>query len=346
MELRPLGRTDLKVTSICLGTMTWGSQNTEAEAHEQMDYAVSEGINFFDTAELYAVPPDPKTQGKTEEHIGTWFEKTGKRKDIILATKIIGPSPGMQWIRQGSPKLDRENIAAAIESSLKRLKTDYIDLYQIHWPARKTNRFGKLGYTYDPTEEVEDVLETLEILDSHVKAGTIRHIGLSNDTPWGVHRFLHLSEVHGLTRIQSIQNAYNLLNRTYEVGLAEMSIREDCGLLAYSPLARGWLSGKYLDGQIPEGSFRHIDPRPGRYDKPRCEDAIREYVRVAQQHGLRPDQMAIAFVTQQPFVTSNIIGATTMEQLKINIAAHDMRLSDEVLEAIEQVHTLFPNPGP
>ncbi len=347
METRRLGRTDMHVTKICLGTMTWGEQNTEAEGHEQMDYSVEQGINCFDTAEMYAVPPKPETQGRTEEIIGTWFaSRPGMREKIILMTKVAGPAPGLSWIRDGRTALTRENMMEALDTSLKRLQTDHIDLYQIHWPKRKNNRFGKLDYPYDPAEVVEDVHTELEVLDEMVKSGKVRAVGLSNESPWGISRFLFNAETRGLVRVASTQNVYNLLNRSYEIGLSEMSLREDVGLLAYSPLARGFLSGKYLDGQIPAGSFMALDPRGSRYANPRCEAAIKAYKAVADKRGMRLDQMSIAFVTQQPFVTTNIIGATSMEQLKLDIATADMLLDEDTVDAINKIHLENPNPGP
>ncbi len=346
MEKRKLGTTDIDISLICLGTMTWGQQNSEDEGHQQMDYAVDHGINFFDTAELYAIPPSKESQGRTEEIIGTWFEKSGKRDEVILASKIAGPS-SLQWFanREGN-SFSRKHIEHALHESLKRLKTDYIDLYQLHWPYRGANNFGTLDYTADMiTPKAEDgILEALHALDGYVKAGKIRHVGLSNETPWGMMKFIQLAEKHDLPRMQSVQNAYNLLNRVHEVGMAEVSVMEKIGLLAYSPLGRGRLSGKYLGGALPEGTAKAIDNRPGRYDGPRAEKATQDYVALAESHGLDPCQMAIAFVNMQPWVTSNIIGATSMEQLKINIAAHDMKLDEDVIEGINRIHYANPNP--
>ncbi|GAB5389243.1 MAG: NADP(H)-dependent aldo-keto reductase [Alphaproteobacteria bacterium] len=346
MEFRKLGRTDLDVSVICLGTMTWGEQNTEAEGHEQMDYAVDQGINFFDTAELYAVPPSAGTYGRTEEVIGTWFKARGKRDDIILASKVAGYAPGMTWIRGKDARLDRANIKAALDASLKRMQTDYIDLYQLHWPDRPTNRFGVLDYRHDADARVDDFAEVISALDDAVKAGKIRHWGLSNETPWGLAQYLELANQGKGPRPVSVQNVYNLLNRSYEIGMAEMSIREDCGLLAYSPLAGGTLSGKYLNGQMPAGSRRALDDRGSRYDTPRGEAAVQAYKDLAEQHGLRLDQMSIAFTVQQPFLISSIIGATTMEQLKQDIAAKDIVLDRDVLMALDEIHNQNPNPCP
>lgn len=346
MEKRKLGTTGIDVSLICLGTMTWGQQNTESDGHEQMDYAVDHDINFFDTAELYAIPPSKESQGRTEEIIGTWFKKSGKRDRVVLASKIAGPS-SLPWFsgRKGN-SFSKENIQLALDASLKRLQTDYIDLYQLHWPYRGANNFGTLDYTADMIDDKaeEGVLEALEALDAFVKAGKIRHVGLSNETPWGMMKFLQLAEKHNLPRMQSVQNAYNLLNRVHEIGMAEVSVQEKIGLLAYSPLARGRLSGKYLGGALPAGSAKAIDNRPGRYDGPRAEKATQDYVALADRHGLDPCQMAIAYVNMQPWVTSNIIGATSMEQLKTNIAAHDMTLNADVLAGIDRIHYGNPNP--
>jgi len=348
MQYRKLGRTDLKVSLIGLGTMTWGRQNTEAEGHEQMDYAVTQGINFFDTAEMYAVPPTAETYGKTETIIGNWFKKTGKRKDIVLASKVAGPAPHMAWVREGKNILDRANIMAAIDASLKRLQTDYIDLYQTHWPQRPVNLFGKMGY--DQTEvshrEAEEIHVILDAMQELVKAGKIRHFGLSNETPWGVMQHVTQAEKHGLPRVVSIQNAYSLLNRTFEIGLSEIALQEHVGLLAYAPLAAGTLSGKYLNGQVPAGSRWAIDSRVSRYKRPRLDETVTAYIDVAKKHGLDVTQMALAFVNAQTFVTSTLIGATSMAQLRSNIAAIDVTLSPEVLADINAVHFLTPNPTP
>lgn len=306
MQFRRLGRTGLEVSSLCLGTMTWGGQNTEADAHAQMDHALDQGINFFDTAEMYAIPPTAQTYGKTEECIGTWFRARGTRAKVILATKVLGPGSRFPYVRDGDPRLDRKNIVRAVEDSLRRLRTDYIDLYQLHWPDRDTNIFGKLGYVHNPAERMTAPLETLDALDGLVRQGKVRHVGVSNETPWGLMTFLKLAETHDRPRAASIQNAYNLLNRTFEIGLAECAVRERCGLLAYAPLAGGTLTGKYLDGRVPPGSRRAIDGRPSRYETPRAEAATRAYVEVARRHGLDPAQMAIAYVLSRPFVTAAI----------------------------------------
>lgn len=346
MEYRQLGKTELQVSKICLGTMTWGEQNTEAEAHAQMDMAVSHGINFFDAAEMYPVPPRAETQGATEACIGTWFKARGQRDKVILATKVTGRSDdGFPYLRNG-PRLSAEHIEQALEGSLKRLQTDYIDLYQIHWPERKTNFFGQLGYRHDATDDAISLAETLAACERLVRSGKVRYIGLSNETPWGVHEYLRLSDAGVGPRVQSIQNPYNLLNRSFEVGLAEMAIREQVGLLAYSPLAFGVLSGKYLGGQKPPKGRLTLFERFQRYNSELASTVTEQYVGIAQRHGLNPAQMALAFVNDQPFLTSNIIGATTMEQLQDNIDSANIRLSDEVRRDIEAVHRVHPNPCP
>ena len=340
-----LGHTDIQISKICLGTMTWGEQNTEEEAHEQMSYALDAGVNFFDTAEMYPVPPRQETQGTTEKYIGSWFQKTKCRDKVILATKAAGPSEGMKYVR-GGPRFSKEQLTQAVDTSLERLQTDYIDLYQLHWPARAANFFGQLGYSYVENDIINPIEETLEALDGLVKTGKIRCVGLSNETPWGVMKFLQLAEKHNWPRVVSIQNPYNLLNRTYEVGLAEVSHREKVGLLAYSPLGFGVLSGKYMDGQKPPKARLTLYSRFSRYINEAAKAATAEYVRLASEYQLDPAQMALAFVTQRGFVTSNIIGATTMEQLKSNIASAELKLSEELLADIETVHTRIPNPSP
>ena len=344
MDYQNLGGTDIRVSKICLGTMTWGEQNSVDDAFAQMDYAVDCGINFFDTAEMYPVPPVAKTQGRTEVYIGQWLKERGNRDDIVLATKATGP--GNAHIRDGSP-LNCQRILQAFEGSLERLQTDYVDLYQIHWPNRSTNFFGKLGYTHSEYEgadaEIHDILRTLAEL---VQQGRVRSIGISNETPWGLMTYLRLADKYNLPKVVSIQNPYSLLNRTFEVGLAEMSIREQVGLLAYSPLAFGMLSGKYRNNQRPEGARLTLFERFSRYNKPESVAATEAYCQLAEQHGLDPAQMALAYINQQPFVTSNIIGATTMDQLKSNIASSEMTVSEEVLEGIEAIHQQHPNPAP
>jgi len=321
MNFRKLGNTDLKVSTICLGTMTWGEQNNQKEAFEQMDYAISQGINFFDTAEMYAVPSTEKTFGKTETIIGNWFKERNNRKKVILATKVSGP--GLSWIRGGGLQYAKENISSALLGSLERLQTDYIDLYQLHWPERNTNYFGKLGYKHKTEErEWNDFESILRTLKQFVDEGKIRYIGLSNESAWGLSKFLELSRSQNLPRVMSVQNPYNLLNRTYEVGLAEISIREQSGLLAYSPLASGVLSGKYRNNQKPKGSRLQLfgDYFP-RYAGKSSNLAVEEYFKVAKKHKISLAQLSLAFVNQQSFVTSNIIGATTMKQLEENIGS-------------------------
>lgn len=308
MEYRKLGNTDINVSVICLGTMTWGEQNTREQAFEQMDYAVTQGVNFFDTAELYSIPPRAETYGSTEEIIGDWLRQRGQRDKLILASKIAGP--GENWlphIRDGQTRFTRQHIQQALDNSLQRLQTDYLDLYQLHWPDRNTNFFGQLGYQHDAEESFTPLLETLEALEEQRKAGKIRHIGLSNETPWGVMSFLKLAEQHDLPRVVSVQNPYSLLNRTYEVGLAEISCREHCGLLAYSPLGFGVLSGKYLDNNKPAGARLSLFPDYTRYSNPQALTATERYVELAREHNLDPAQMALAYVNSRPFLTSTII---------------------------------------
>ncbi len=346
MQKRRLGRTDLTVSALCLGTMTFGQQNTEAEAHAQLDRALEAGINFIDTAEMYPVPPKGETQGRTEEYIGSWLAARGCRDRVILATKVAGPGSWLSYLRGGKTRLDRPNIEAAIEWSLRRLRTDYIDLYQLHWPDRKTNYFGKLGYRHSPEDGSVPLLESLHVLGDLVTAGKVRHVGISNETPWGTMRLLRLAEEHGLPRPVSIQNPYNLLNRTFEIGLAEIAMREQCGLLAYSPLAMGVLSGKYLDGARPPDARLTLFKRFDRYSNPQSDQAAARYVDLGRRHGIDPARMALTWVTAQPFVTSNIIGATTMEQLESNLASVDLVLTEEAIAEIEAIHISQPNPGP
>lgn len=347
MEFKPLGKSGLNVSAICLGTMTWGKQNTQAEAFEQIDYALDSGINFIDTAELYAVPPEAATYGATETIIGNWLKASGRRDEIVLASKVCGPTDWCPHIREGKSKLDRKNIFAAIEDSLKRLQTDYIDLYQVHWPDRNTNYFGKLGYTAVNDECAVPIEETLAALAELVAQGKVRQIGISNETAWGAMRYLQAAESAGLPRIVSIQNPYNLLNRSFEVGLAEISHREELGLLAYSPLAFGTLSGKYIGGKVPaESRLTLFSDRYSRYSNPEGVHATQKYVALAQANGMSPAQMALAFINSRPFVTANIVGATTMEQLKENIGSIHVSLSDELLGEIEGIHTSQPNPCP
>ena len=348
MEYRELGRTGTKVSAICLGTMTWGEQNSEADGHAQMDYALAQGINFFDTSEMYAVPPKPETQGSTERIIGSWFKARGTRSQVILATKIAGRSP-MTWLRaDGAPtEQTPKQIGEALDASLKRLKTDYIDLYQLHWPDRPVAMFGASGLAYKHVDgtsvPIDDILGALE---THVKAGKIRWVGLSNETAWGAMTFVHRAAATGRPRVQSIQNAYSLINRAFEMGLAEVAHREQVGLLAYSPLGQGYLTGKYQNGALPAGSRKALFNRLQRYEKPETAPAIERYLAIAKRFELDPAQMALQFVTTRPFVTSNIIGATTMAQLKTNIASTSVRWSEELEKVIDEAHHAQPNPAP
>ncbi len=349
MEYRQLGNSEVKVSVISLGTMTWGEQNTEQEAHAQLDLAVDYGVNLIDAAEMYPVPPRPETQGLTEQYIGTWLNKSGNRQKVLVATKAAGPSRKLvqaAHLRGGKTRFDRANLEAALDGSLKRLNTDYVDLYQLHWPDRTTNHFGDLGYTHVENEDTVPIEETLEILDGFIKAGKVRYIGLSNETPWGINQFLKLAENKGLARVVSVQNPYNLLNRTFEIGNAEISIRDQVSLLAYSPLAFGALSGKYLNGAKPVGARLTLWERFARYKGSAPENAIAAYVNLALQHSLDPSQLAIAYVNSRRFLTSTIIGATNLVQLKNDIESIHLKLSDEVLTAIEEIHDLYPNPCP
>ena len=345
MEYRKLGNTNLKVSSICLGTMTWGEQNTEAEGFEQMDYALDQGVNFWDTAELYAVPPKEETYGHTEIIIGNWFEKTKKRDQVILASKVAGPM--RPYLRGGGYQYGIKNITEALEGSLKRLKTDYIDLYQLHWPERTTNMFGTLGYEHEDKNDWNQFEDVLGHLKRFIDQGKIRHVGLSNETPWGVNKCLELAKDGTLPRMLSIQNPYSLLNRTFEVGLAEIAIREEIGLLAYSPLASGYLSGKYKNGARPANARITLDPNFwGRYEKPNTEAAVEAYDEIAKKYNLVLSEMALKFCEIQKFMTSVIIGATTMEQLQSNIRSIDVKLTNEIIEDINKVQQLYPNPCP
>ncbi|MCI0400140.1 MAG: NADP(H)-dependent aldo-keto reductase [Gammaproteobacteria bacterium] len=346
MRYRTLGRTHIKVTAICLGTMTFGEQNAQPDAHAQLDYALDSGVNFIDTAELYPVPPKAETYGRTEECLGTWFHQRKNRAQCVLATKVCGRASSIPYVRGGKARLDRKNIEMALNASLKRLQTDYIDLYQPHWPDRVTNFFGQLGYQHVPKEDAVPIEETMEALDALVSAGKVRCIGIANETPWGAMQYLRTCEERGFTRIVSIQNPYNLLNRTFEIGLAEVAHREDVGLLAYSPLAFGVLSGKYTNDARPKNARLTLFRRFERYTNPQGQKASAAYVELAREHGLDPAQMALAFVHSRSFLTSTLVGATSLEQLKANIASLDLPLSDDVLEAIEAIHTSQPNPCP
>ncbi len=346
MKYKKLGGTDLKVSLICLGTMTWGEQNTQEEGFEQMDYGLERGINFFDTAELYAIPPKAKTYGKTEEIIGNWFKLRKNRKKVILASKIAGP--GLKWIRGGGSQYSPKSIEDALHNSLKRLQTDYIDLYQLHWPERNTNYFGDLDYEHDENEKTWNSFESiLNTLKKFVDQGKIRFIGLSNETPWGFSKYLEIAKDKNLPRVVSVQNPYNLVNRSYEVGMSEISIREKAGLLAYSPLAAGYLTGKYRNKKIPKNSrmdlFYENYPR---YHNERTYGAVDEYFNIAQKNKISLTTLSQAFVNSRDFVTSNIIGATNMTQLKENIDSINISLSENVINDINLVHEKNPNPAP
>jgi len=351
MEYRPLGRTGIKVSAIGLGTMTFGEQNTEAQGHEQIDYALDQGVNLIDTAEMYSVPPRAETYGATERIIGTWVKKSGRRSKVILATKVAGPGAvlGVSHVRGGDNRLDRANILAAVDASLARLQTDYIDIYQLHWPSRPANFFGRLGYEHadalQPAQAVP-IEETLDALDELVRTGKVRHIGLSNETSWGVHRYLHLADTAGKQRVVSIQNPYSLLNRTFDIGLAEMCIREDVSLLAYSPMAFGVLSGKFMHGARPPEARMVRWPRYSRYSNEQASRATDAYAAIAGKHGISFAQMSLAFCRQQRFMTSVLVGATTMDQLRTNLGSAALTLSPEVLKEIEAVHRAHPNPCP
>ena len=345
MKFRKLGTTDIDVSLICLGTMTWGTQNTEKDAFEQMDYAVSQGINFFDTAEIYSVPPTSDSYGKTEVMIGNWFEKRKNRDKIILASKVAGPGCG--WIRGGGNNFDEKKIGEAIDGSLKRLKTDYIDLYQLHWPERSTNYFGSRDFLYNNKEGNWNSFESiLEALEKFIKSGKIRHIGMSNETPYGLSRYLEISKNKGAPRMMSVQNPYNLVNRTYEIGMSEISIREKCGLLVYYPLAAGGLSGKYRNGKMPKDSRMALFKGWERHLNPLAMKAYDKYFNLAKDFNLTMVQLAQSFVNSRPFVTSNIIGATTMDQLKENVQSINIEFTDEMMARVNEIHNNNPNPSP
>ncbi len=346
MKYKKLGGTDLKVSLICLGTMTWGEQNSQEEGFEQMDFALEKGVNFFDTAELYAIPPKAKTYGRTEEIIGDWFKIKKNRKKIILASKIAGP--GLKWIRGGGSQYSPKNIEEALHNSLKRLQTDYIDLYQLHWPERNTNYFGDLDYEHDVKEKSWNSFESiLNTLKKFIDQGKIRYIGLSNETPWGFSKYLEIAKEKNLPKVVSVQNPYSLVNRTYEVGMSEISIRERAGLLAYSPLAVGYLTGKYRNKKIPKNSrldlFYENYPR---YHNERTYEAVDEYFKISEKYKISLSQLALAFVNSRDFVTSNIIGATTMKQLQENIDSINITLNENVMNEINLIHEKIPNPAP
>jgi aryl-alcohol dehydrogenase-like predicted oxidoreductase len=345
MKFKKLGTTDINVSLICLGTMTWGTQNSEKDAFEQMDYSLNQGINFFDTAEIYSVPPTPESYGKTEKMIGNWFEKRKNREKIILASKVAGR--GCEWIRGGGNNFTEKKIGEAIDESLKRLKTDYIDLYQLHWPERNTNYFGTRDYKHDDKESNWNDFESiLQALDKYIKSGKIRYVGMSNETPYGLSRYLELSKNKNLPRMMSVQNPYSLVNRTYEVGMSEISIREKCGLLVYYPLAAGALSGKYRNGEMPKNTRMSLFKGWERHLNPLAMKAYDEYYKLAKEFKVTMVQLAQAFVNSRPFVTSNIIGATTMDQLKENIQSVNIELTDEMMDKINLIHNNNPNPSP
>ena len=343
MNYKNLGNTDLKVSTICLGTMTWGEQNTQDEGFEQMNYSLDQGINFFDTAELYAIPPKKETYGKTEEIIGNWFKEKKNRLKVILATKIAGP--GLSWVRGGKNQYDKEKLNDAINQSLKRLRTDYIDLYQLHWPERITNTFGNRSFQYIKDSWEDNFKEILEKLEQIIKSGKIRHIGLSNENPWGIMKFIEYSK-KGLPKMITIQNPYSLLNRLFEIGSSEICKYENVGLLAYSPLAFGVLTGKYFNNEIPKNSRLDLFPTLKRYNGKRSMDAALSYQKIADKYGLSLTNLALSFVNDRPFVTSNIIGATTLNQLKENIESINVKLSDEIISEINLVQESIPNPAP
>ena len=345
MKFKKLGTTNIDVSLICLGTMTWGTQNTEKDAFEQMDYAVSQGINFFDTAEIYSVPPTSDSYGKTEVMIGNWFEKRKNRDKIILASKVAGP--GCDWIRGGGNNFNEKKIGEAIDGSLKRLKTDYIDLYQLHWPERSTNFFGRRDYLFNNKEGNWNSFESiLEALEKFIKSGKIRHIGMSNETPYGLSRYLEISKNKGAPMMMSVQNPYNLVNRTYEIGMSEISIREKCGLLVYYPLAAGGLSGKYRNGKMPKDSRMALFKGWERHLNPLAMQAYDKYFKLAKDFNLTMVQLAQSFVNSRPFVTSNIIGATTMDQLKENVESINIEFTDEMMDRVNEIHNNNPNPSP
>ncbi|MDH5230862.1 MAG: NADP(H)-dependent aldo-keto reductase [Gammaproteobacteria bacterium] len=346
MEYRQLGQSNIKVSVLCLGTMTWGEQNTQDEAFAQLDMAIGYGVNFIDCAELYPVPPKAETYGYTETILGHWLKARANRDDLIIATKAASRAEWLPYIRDGQLRSNKKHLEQALNESLQRLQTDYIDLYQLHWPERKTNFFGELGYRYDPADDYTSFEETLSVLADFVNQGKVRHIGVSNETPWGIMRFLAAAENLDLPRMVSIQNPYSLLNRTFEIGNAEVAIREQVGLLAYSPLGFGVLSGKYLNLQKPAAARLTLFDRFTRYTNPTGIEATQRYVNLARQHQLDPAQMALAFVTQQDFLTANIIGATNLQQLESNLKSIELTLSEQVLSDIEQIHQQIPNPCP
>jgi len=345
MKYSNLPNTATKISKIGRGTMTFGQQNSEAEGHAQMDYALENGVNFFDTAEMYSVPAKKETYGSTEKIIGTWFKKTGNRENVILATKIAGPNRNLNYMREEND-FSRESLTYALDQSLKRLQTDYIDLYQLHWPERKSNMFGVLGFKVQEDSWEDNFQSVLECLQGFINQGKIRNIGVSNETPWGLMRFLEESKKHNLPRMATIQNPYSLVNRSFEVGLSEVCHRENVGLLAYSPLAFGVLSGKFLNGANPTNARINLFPQFARYNSENTREAARRYHEIANDFGLTLTELSLAFVNQQPFLSSTIIGATTMEQLKENINTIKVTLDENVLAEIEKIQSIFPNPAP
>lgn len=349
MQFKPLGHTGILVPEICLGTMTFGEQNTQAEAFQQLEYALDRGLNFWDTAEMYPVPPKPETQGSTESILGNWIAQRGKREELFIASKIAGPSQGGSHIRDGQTRFTAAEISSALDGNLKRLQTEYIDLYQLHWPQRPTNFFGKLGYGNTESNQIANITpleDTLFALQDEIKKGRIRYIGLSNETPWGTMKFLQIAKELGLEKFVSVQNPYNLLNRTYEIGMSEIAHYEGVGLLAYSPLAFGYLSGKFRNGARPANARVTLYSRFSRYSNPESEWATEQYALLAEKHGMTLTQLSLAFIKQQFFVTSTIIGATTVEQLKENIDAFEINLTEDILQEIEAIHKQQPNPAP
>ncbi|PKH66879.1 aldo/keto reductase [Flavobacterium sp. ALD4] len=345
MKYTTLPNTEIKVSKICLGTMTFGQQNTEAEGHEQMDYALEKGVNFFDTAEMYSVPAREETYGSTEKIIGTWFKKTGRREEVVLASKIAGPNPNFTYMRDKND-FSPASIKYALDNSLQRLQTDYLDLYQLHWPERKTNFFGQRGFTVQEDAWEDNIHAVLDTLGDLIKEGKIKHIGLSNETPWGIMRFLEESKYNHLPRVKTVQNPYSLLNRLFENGSAEICMRENVGLLAYSPMAFGVLSGKFLSGENHPNSRLNLFPQMARYNSAQCAEATRLYQEIAHENGLTLTELSLAFIEQQSFLTSTIIGASTMEQLKENINTIKVTLSEDLLQAINAVQALIPDPAP
>ena len=345
MKYTTLPNTDIKVSKICLGTMTFGEQNSEAEGHAQMDYALEQGVNFFDTAEMYSVPARQETYGSTEKILGTWFKKSGRREEIVLASKIAGPNPNFNYMREKND-FSAASVKYALDNSLQRLQTDYIDLYQLHWPERKTNYFGQRGFTLQDDQWEDNIHEVLETLDGCIKEGKIKHIGLSNENAWGIMRFLEENKYNNLPRVKTVQNPYSLLNRLFENASAEVCFRENVGLLAYSPMGFGVLSGKFLTGENHPKARLNLFPQYSRYSSEQCTQATKLYQEIAIKNGLTLTELALAFIEQQPFLTSTIIGATTMEQLKENIDTINVTLSDEVLHAINEVQAIIPDPAP